>query len=209
MKVKEESEKVGLKLNIQKMKIMASGPITSWEIDGETVEIVSDFIFLGSKIAADGDCSHEIKRCLLLGRKVMTKLDSILKSRDITLPAKVCLSQGYGFSSGHVWMWELDYKESWVLKNWCFWTVVLEKTLESPLDCKEIQAIHPKGDQSWVFIGRTDVEAETPIFWPPNAKNWLIWKDPDAGKDWRWEDKGTIEDEMAGWHHQLDGHEFE
>ena len=105
-------------------------------------------------------------------------------------------------------MWELDYKESWMLKNWCFWTVMLEKTLESPLDCKEIQLVHPKGDQSWVFIGRTDVEAETPILWPPDAKSWLIWKDPDAGKDWGKEEKGTTEDEMAGWHHQLNGHGF-
>ena len=105
-------------------------------------------------------------------------------------------------------MWELDYKESWVQKNWCFWTVVLEKTLESPLDCKEIQPVHLKGDQSWIFIGRTD-EAETPILWPPDAKNWLIWKDPDAGKDWRWEEKGMTEDETVGWHHRLNGDEFE
>ena len=133
MKVKEESEKVGLKLNIQKTKIMASGPITSWQIDGETV---ADFMILCSKITADGDCSHEIKRYLLLGRKVLTNLDSILKSRDITNKGPSC--QGYGFSSSHIWMWELDYKESWALKNWRFWTVVLEKTLESPLDCKEI-----------------------------------------------------------------------
>ena len=117
-------------------------------------------------------------------------------------------SQGYGFSSDRVRMWELDYKESWVLKNWCFWAVVLEKTLESPLDCKEIQAVHPKGDQSWLFIGRTDVEAETPILWPPDAKSWLIWKDPDAGKDWGQEEKGTTGDEMVGWHHQFNGHEF-
>ena len=117
-------------------------------------------------------------------------------------------SQGYGFSSGHVWMWQLDYKESRALKNWCFWTVVLEKTLESPLDCKEIQPVHPKGDQSWVFIGGSDVEAETPILWPPDAKSWLIWKDPDAGKDWGQGEKGTTEDEMVGWHHQLNGHEF-
>ena len=108
-------------------------------------------------------------------------------------------SQGYGFSISHVWMWVLDYKESWVPKNWCFWTVVLEKTLESPLDCKEIQPAHPKGDQSWVFIGRTDTEAETPILWPPDVKNWLILKDPDGGKDWRWEKKGTTNDEMVGW----------
>ena len=116
--------------------------------------------------------------------------------------------QGYGFSSSHVWMWELECKESWVPKNWCFWTVVLEKTLESSLDCKEIQPVHPKGDQSWVFIGRTDVEAETPIHWPPDAKSWLIWKDPDAGKDWGQEEKGTTEGEMVGWHHWLNGHGF-
>ena len=150
MKVKEKSEKVGLKLNIQKTKIMASGPITSSEIDGETVETVSDFIFGGSKITADGDCRHETKRRLLLGRKFMTNLDSILKSRDIA--NKGPSSQGYGFSSGHVWVWELDQKEGWV-QNWCFWTVVLEKSLESPLDCKGIQPVHPKGDQSWVFFG--------------------------------------------------------
>ena len=117
-------------------------------------------------------------------------------------------SQGYGFSSGHVWMWEFDYKESWVLKNWCFWTVVLEETLERPLDSKEIQPVYPKEDLSWMFIGRTDVEAETPILWSPDEKNWFIWKDPDAGKDWRQEEKGMTEDEI-GWHHQLNGHGFE
>ena len=117
-------------------------------------------------------------------------------------------SQGFGFSSGHVWMWELDYKESWVSKNWCSWTVVLEKTLESPLDSKEIQPVHPKGNQSWIFIGRTDAEAETPILCPPNAKSQLIGKDPDAGKDWRQEEKGTTEYEMVGWHHRLNGHGF-
>ena len=117
-------------------------------------------------------------------------------------------SQGYGFSSGHVWIWELDYKESWVPNNWCFWTMVLEKTLESPLDCKQIQPVHPKGDQSWVFLGRTDAEAETPILWPPDAKSWLIWKDPNVGKEWRQEEKETTEDEMVGWHHRLDGFEL-
>ena len=142
MKVKEESEKVGLKLNIQKTKIMAFGPVTSWQIGGETVETVTGFILGGGyKMTADGDCSHEIQRCLLPGRKVMTNLDSILKSREITLSTKYPSSQDYGFSSGHVWMWKLDYKESWAWKNWCFWTVVLEKTLESPLDCKEIQPL--------------------------------------------------------------------
>ena len=117
-------------------------------------------------------------------------------------------SQGYGFSSSHVWVWELDYKESWAPENWCFWTVVLEKTLENPLDCKEIQPVHPKGDQSWVFIGRTGVEAETPILWPPDVKNWFIGKAPDAGKDWGQEETGMTEDEMVGWHHLLNGHEF-
>ena len=117
-------------------------------------------------------------------------------------------SQGYGFSRSHVWMWELNYKESWAQKNWCFWTVVLEKTLESPLDCKEIQSVHPKGNWSWVFIGRTDVKAETPVFWPPDAKSWLIWKNPDVGKDWRQEEKGTTEDEPVRRHHRLNGHEF-
>ena len=151
MKVKEESEKVGLKLNIQKTKIMASGPITSREIDGEIVETVSDFILGGSKITADGDCSHEIKRRLLLGRKVMTNLDSMLKSRHY-FANKSPSSQGYHFSSGHVWMWELDCEESWALKNWCFWTVVLETTLESHLDSKEIQPVHPFFKNINVFI---------------------------------------------------------
>ena len=177
-------------------------------IDGETVETVSDFIFWGSKITADGDCSHEIKRCLLLGRKVMTNLDSILKKQRHYFANKGPSGQGYGFSSGHVWMWELDCEESWVPKNWCFWTVVLEKTLESPLDTKEIQPVHPKGDQPWVFIERTDIEAETPILWPPDTESWLIGKDSNAGKDWGQEEKGTTEDEMIGWHHWLDGHGF-
>ena len=128
-----------------------------------------------------------------------------IKKQRHYFASKRLSSQGYGFSSGHVWMWELDYKENWVPKNWCFWTVVLEKTLESPLDCKEIQPVHL--NQSWIFIVKTDAEAETPILWPPDAKNWFIGKDPDAGKDRR--EKGTTEDEMVGWHHQLNGHEFE
>ena len=304
MKVKEESEKFGLKLNIQKTKIMASGPITSWQIDGETVETVSDFTFWGSKITADGGCSYEIKRHLLLRRKVMTNLDNIFKSRNITLPTKFCLVKAMVFpvvmygceswtvkkaaaaatkslhscltlfdprdcspSGSHIpgilqartlewvaisfsnaWKWKVKVKslsrvwplatqwtaayqappsmgfsrqeywsgvplpspeESWAPNNWCFWTVVLEKTLESPLDCKEIQPVHSKGNQSWVFIGRTDAKAENPILWPPHAKSWLIGKDSDAGRDWGQEEKGMTEDEMAGWHHQLDGHEFE
>ena len=133
-----------------------------------------------------------------------------LKSSDLLnyFAKKGPSSQSYGFSSSHVWMWELDYKENWTPKNWCTWTVVLEKTLESPLNSKEIQAVHPKGDQPWIFTGRTHAEAEAPILWPPVAKNWLIWKDPDAGKDWRREEKERTKNEMVGWHHQLDGLEF-
>ena len=165
MKVKEGREKVGLKLNIQKAKYMASCSITSWQIDGETVETVRDFYLGdgGSKITADGDCIHEIKRSLLFVRKAMTNPGNMLKKQRHHFALKSLSSQSYGFSSGHVWMWELDYKESWALKNWCLWTVVLEKTLESPLDCKEIQPVHPIGNQSWISIGRTDAEAETPI----------------------------------------------
>ena len=170
MNVKEENEQVGLKLNIQKTKIMASGPITSWEIDGETVEIVSDFILEGSKITADGDCSHEIKRRLLLGRKVMTNLDSILKSRDITLPTKVRLVKAMVFPV-------VTYGcESWTVKKaecrridafklWCW-----RRLLKSPLDCKEMQPVHSEGDQPWDFFGRNDAKAETPVLWPPHAK---------------------------------------
>ena len=135
------------------------------------METVTDFIFLGSKIAADGDCSHDIKRRLFLGRKAMTNLDSILKSRDIA--DKGPSSQSYGFSSSHVWMWELDHNKSWAPKNWCFRIVVLEKTLESPSDCKEIKPVNPKGNQPWIFIGRTDAEAESLVLWPPDVKSWL------------------------------------
>ena len=191
MKVKEESEKVSLKLNIQKTTVMASGPTTSWQIDGETV---SDFILGGSKITADGDCSHEIKRCLFLGSKLMTNLHSLLKSRDFTLPIKICLVKALVFP---VVMYGC---ESWTIKKaehgrigafelWCW-----KRLLRVFLDCKEIQSIHPKGDQSWIFIGRTDAAAEISIFQTPDVKYWLIWKDPDAGKDWRQEKKGTTED---------------
>ena len=171
------------------------------------METVTDFIFLGSKISTEDDCSHEMKRCFLHGRKAMTNLDSILKSRDIA--ENGLSSQGYGFSSSHIWMWELDYKESWVPKNWCFLTVMLEETLESPLDCKEIHPVNPKRNQSWIFIGRTDAETEAPGLWSPDVNNWLIGKDPDPGKDRRQEEKGSTEDEMVGWHHWWDGHEFE
>ena len=161
----------------------------------------------GSKIIADGDCSHEIKT-LAPGKESYDQAKQHIKKQRHYFANNGLSSQGYGFSSGHVRMWELDYKESWVQKNWWFWTVVLEKTLESPLDRKQIQPVHPKGNQSWTLIRRTDVEAETPIFRPPDVKNWLIWKDPDAGKDWRQEEKGMTEDEMVRWHHQLSGHEF-
>ena len=164
---------------------MESSPITSWQIDGETMETVRDFIWGGLQITADGDCNHETKRHLLLGKKSYDQPRQHIKKQRCYFADKGPSSQSYSFSSSHVWMWELDYKESSAPKNWCFWTVVLEKTLESPLDFKEIQPVHPKGDQSWIFIGRTDAEAETPILWPPDGKNWVIGKDPDAGKDWR------------------------
>ena len=165
---------------------------------------MTDFLRGGSKITADGDCSHEIKRHLLLRRKAMTDPDSTLKKRHYFADE----GQNYDFSSSHVWMWELDHKESWVLKNWCFWTVVLEKTLESSLDCKKIKPINPKGNQSLIFIARTDAEAEPPILWPPDVKNWVIGKDPDAGKDWRQEERGTTDDKVVGCHYWLDQHEF-
>ena len=168
---------------------------------------MTDFILGGSKITEDGECGHEIKRRLLLGRKVMTNLDSTLKSRHY-FANKGPSSQSFGFSSSHVWIWKLDYKENWASKNWCFWPVVLEKTLESPLDSKEIQPVHPKGNQSWIFIGRSDAEAETPVLWPLDSNNWLIGKEPDA-KDTRQEEKGMTEDEIVGWHHWPNGHEFE
>ena len=156
---------------------------------GKQWKQLTDFIFWSFKITADGDCSHEIKRCLLLERKVDQSRQHIKKQRHY-FANKGPSSQDYGFSSGHVGMWELDCEEIWALKNWWFWTVVLEKTPESPLDCKDIQPVHPKGDQTWVFIGRTDAKAETPILWPPYGKSWLIWKDPDAGVDWGQEERG-------------------
>ena len=169
------------------------------------METVTDFIFLGSKITVDGDCNHEIRRCLLLGRKAMTNLDKCIKKQRCHSADKGPSSQSYGFSSSHVRMYVLDHKKGWAPKNWCFQTVVLEKTLESSLDCK-IKSVSAKGN---IFIGRTDTEAEAPILWPPDTKGWLIRKDPDAGKDWGQEEKRVTEDEMLGWHHRLDGHEFE
>ena len=188
MKLKEASEKVGLKLNIQKTKIMASGLITSWKIDGETIQTVPDFIFLGSNVTADGDCSHEIKRRLLLGRKVMTNL----KKQRYYFAIKSPSSQGYGFSSGHVQMWELDCEESWALKNWCFWTVVLEKTLESPLDCKEVKPVLPK-DRSgvhwkdWYWGWNSNTLATS-------CEELTYWK-----RHWCWEGLGAREGDERGW----------
>ena len=171
------------------------------------METVTDIIFLGFKITADGDCSHEIKRYLLRGRKVMTNLDNLLKSRDITWPTKVCLVKAMVFPV------VLCGCESWTIKKAEHqridaFELLCWRRLLSPLDSKVTQPVHPKGNQSWIFIGRTDAEAQTPILWPPDVKKWLTWKDPDAGKDWRWEEKGSTEDEMVGWHHQLNGHEF-
>ena len=190
---------------------MASGPITSREIDGETVETVSDFIFLGSEITADGDCSHEIKRHLLFGRKFMTNLDSILKSRDITLPTKVHLVKAmvfpvvmYGCEN-----WTVKKAECWridAFELWCWRRLLRVPSTARRSNQSILKEISP--GCSLEVLGVTDAEAETPILWPPHAKSWLIAKDPDAGRDWGQEEKGATEDEMAGWHHQLDGHEF-
>ena len=186
---------------------MDSSPITLWQSDKKKMETVTDLIFLGSKITADDNCSHEIKRHLLLGRKAMTKLNIILKSRDITLPTKVRLVKAMVFP---VVMYGCD---SWAIQMAehqridAFWTV-LEKTLGSPLDSEEIKPVNPNGNQSWIFIGRTADEADAPIFWPPDAKSLFTKRDPDAGKDWGQEDKGATEDEMVGCHHRLNGHEM-
>ena len=208
MKVKEESEKVGLKLNIQKTKIMASGSITSWQIGGETMETVRYFIFLGSKITADGNCNHDIKRHLLLGRKAMTNLDSILKSRDITLPTKACLVKAvvfpvviYGCES-----WTIKKAECWgidAFELWCWRRLLRVPWTTGRSNQSILKKISPEYSLEGLML-----RLKLPILWPPDAMNWLIGKAPDAGKDWRWE-KGTTKDEMVGWHHWLNGHEFE
>ena len=189
------------------MKIMASGPITSWQIDGETVETVADFTFWAPKSLQIVTAAIKLKDAYSW-KESYDQPKQYIKKQRYYFANKDLSSQGYGFSSSHVWMWELGYKESWVQNNWRFWTVVLEKTLESPLDCKEIHPVQPKRNQFWVFIGRTDVEAETPLFWPRDAKSWLIGKDPHVGKVWRQEEKGTSADEMVRWHHRLDWHAF-
>ena len=187
---------------------MPFSSISSWQTDAETMKTVTDFIFLGSKISADGDCSHEIKRRLFLGRKAMTNLDIGLKSRDITMLTKVHLVKAMFFFSSLVWMWELDYKESWAPKNWCFWIVVLEKTSESPLDSKETKSVNHKENQLWIFIGRTDAKAEAPIFGRLMRRT-MFGKDTDAGKDWGQEEKRMTEDEMVGLYHRFNVCDFE
>ena len=165
------------------MKIMVSGPISLWQIDGKTMETVTDFIFFSSKITVDGDCNHEIKRHLLLGRKAMKNLDRVLKSRDITYQKGPSMDQSYSFSSSHSLMRQLDNIKGWVQKHWCLWTVDLEKTLESHLDSREIKPVNPKGNQPWIYIGRTDAEAEAPILWSPDTKSQLIDKEPHIRND--------------------------
>ena len=185
---------------------MASGPIISrWGNNGN----IERLYFLGLQIHCRWWLQPWNSKILAPWKKSYDKLRQHSKKQRYYFANKGPSSQGYGFSISHVWMQEFNYKESWALKNWSFWTVVLEKTLRSPLDCKEIQPVHPKGDQSWMFIGRTDVEAEIPILWPAREKNLLIGKDPDAGKDWRREEKETTEDEMVGWHRRVNGYEFE
>ena len=208
MTLKEENEKVGLKLNIQKTKIMASGPITSWQIDGETVETVADFIFLGSKITANGDCSNETKRHLLLRRKVMTNLESILKSRNIILSTKIHLVKAmvfpvvmYGCES-----WTVKKAEHWRIddfKLWCW-----RRLLRVPWTARRSNLSILKEISPGCSLKGLMLKLKTPILWPPDAKSWLIWKDPDAGKDWGQEEKGMTEDEMVGWHHWLNGQGF-
>ena len=209
MKVKDKSEKVGLKLNIQKTKIMASGPITSWQTGNQWKQWQT--LFLGAPKSLQMVTAAMKLKTLAPWKKSFDQPRQHIIKQTHYFASKGMSSQGYGFSCGHVWMWELDYKESWALKNWCFWAMVLEKTLESPLDCKEIQPVHPKGNQSWIFIGRTDAETVTPILWPPDVKNWLIEKTlmlgkTEGGRRREWHGWG---DEMVGCHHWLRGPEFE
>ena len=188
---------------------MASGPITSWEIDGETMETVTEFIWGGLPNHCRWWLQPWNEKTLAPWKKSYYQPRQHIKKQRHYFANKGPYSQSYGFSITHVWMWELDHRESWSLKNLCFPTVMLEKSLESPLDCKEIKPVNPKGNQSWIFIERTDAKAEAPILCPPDAKNWFTRKDPDAVKDWRREEKEMTEDEMVGWHHQRNGHEFE
>ena len=206
MKVKEENEKVGLKLNIQKTKIMASSLIISWQMMGKHWKQWETLFFGASKSLQMVISAMTLKNTPW--KESYDQPRQHIKKQRHYFTNKGPSSQSYGFSSRHVWMWGLDYEEGWAPRNWYFWTVVLEKTPDSLLDCKEIQPVNPKANQSQIFIWRTDAETETPIIWPPDAKKWLIGKDPDPGKDWR-QEKGMREDEMVGWHHWHDGQEFE
>ena len=187
---------------------MASGPITSWQIDGENVNSVR-FHFLGLQNQCGWWLQSWNWKKLAPWKNSYDKPRQCIKSRALTSLTKFCIVKAMVFPSSHVWIWELGHKECWVLKNWHLRTVVLEKTLESPLDSKEIKPVNPKGIQPWIFIVRTGAEAETPILWPPDVKTWLTGKDPDAGKDWRQEEKGMTEDKMVEWHHWLNGQELE
>ena len=186
---------------------MASSPTTSWQIEEEKME-TTDFIFLGSKITVESDCSHEIKRCFLLGRKAVTNLNCVIKKQRYHFADKGLNSESYGFFSSHVCIWELGHKAGWVLKNWCFWTVVLEKTLESSSDSKGIEPVHPKGNQTRIFIGKTDAVAEASFLWPPDNKE-LTHEKRLCGKGWEQGEKAMTVGELVGRHHRLNGHEFE
>ena len=207
--MKEESEKFGLKLNSQKTKIMASGPIISWELDVETVQTGSEFIFLGSKITADGGCSHEIKRRLLLVRKVMTNLDSILKSRDVTLPTKVCLVKAMVFPvimyGCEIWtVRKAESRKMYAFELWCW-----RKLLRVPWTARRSNQSILKEISPGCSLEGLMLRLRLSVLSPPHVKSWLTGKDPDAGRDWGQEEKGSTEDDMAGWHHRLNGHEFE
>ena len=195
-----------LKIQHSKTKVKASEPNTSWQIDGDTMETVTDYISLCSKFSMDGDCRHEIKRHLLLGRKATDKPRQCIKKQRHYFANNVCIVKAMIFL---VVMWNLDNKEGRVMKNWYLQAVVLKKTLECPLDSKKIKSVNSKGNHPWIIIGRTDAKAEAPILWLSYVKSQLIGKDPDAGKDWRQEEKGMADDEMVGWHHWLNRHEFE
>ena len=205
-KWKRRAEKAGLKLNIEKTKIMASGPIISWQIDGEKWKQWETLFSWAPKSLQMVTTAMKLNT-LAPWKKSYDQSRQYIKKQRHYFTKKGPSIQSYGFSSSHVWMWELNLKESWALKNWCFWTVVLEKALQSPVDCKEIKPVNPKGNQSWIFIGMTDAEA--PILWPHDMKNWLNRREPDAGKDWGREEKGTTEEEMVDWHQRLVAHEFE
>ena len=204
--MQKQDEKVGLKLNIQKTKIMASMLIISWQIDGETMKQWQPIFSWVPKSLQIVTSAMKLKDACSL-EKSYDKPRQHIKKQMHYFANNSSYSQSHGFSSSHVWMWELDHKEGWASNNWCLWTEVLEKILESLSDSKEIKPVNPKGNQPWIFIGRTDAETEAKILWPPDGKSWLFGrKDPNAGKDWRQDKKWMTEDKMVGWHHQLNEH---